>query len=68
MHFLNIYSPGGHFSTERNSLSSFGRGSPKEHFCKTISKSMHWLRKRSRLKGFSILSSGGHLVKRSGTV
>ena len=29
---------------------------------------MHWLRKGSRLKVFSIFSSGGHLVQGSGTV
>ena len=49
-------------------MSNFGRQSPKEHSCIIISKSMHWLRKRSRLKVFSILSSGSHLVQRSGTV
>ena len=29
---------------------------------------MHWFRRRSSLKVFSIFSSGGHLVQRSGTV
>ena len=45
---------------ERNSLSSFGRGSPKEPSCKSISKSMHWLR-RSRLKIFLFLALAGIL-------
>ena len=49
-------------------MSSFGRKSPKEHSCIIISKSMHWLRRRIRLKVFSIFSSGGHLVQWSGTV
>ena len=37
-------------------LSNFGRGSPKEPSCKIISKSMHWLRRRSRLKVFLFLA------------
>ena len=41
---------------ERNGLSKFGRQSPKEHSCTIISKSMHWLRRRSRLKVFLILA------------
>ena len=35
---------------ERNDLSNFGGQSPKEHSCIIISKSMHWLRRRSRIK------------------
>ena len=39
-----------------------------EHSCKIISNSIHWLRRRKRLKIFSIFTSDGHLVQRSGTV
>ena len=53
---------------EQDGLSNFGRQSPKEHSCVIISKSMHWLRRRSPFKVFSIFSSGGHLVQRGGTV
>ena len=41
---------------EQNDLSNFGRQSPKEHSCIIISKSMHWLRRRSRLKVFLFLA------------
>ena len=41
---------------ERNGLSTIGRGSAKEPSCKIISKSMHWLRRRSRLKIFLFLA------------
>ena len=54
--------------TERNGLSNFCRGSPKEPSCKIISKSMPSLRRSSHLKAFSIFSYGGHLVQQSGTV
>ena len=37
---------------ERNHFRSFGRGSPKEHFCEIILKSGHWPRGRCRLKFF----------------
>ena len=50
------------------SFEQFGRGSPKKHSCTIISKSIFWLRIRSHLKVFSIFSSGGHVVQRSGTV
>ena len=53
---------------EQISLSNFGRKSPKEPSCNIILKSMHWLRRRSCLKVFSIFSSGSHLVQQSGTV
>ena len=53
-------------------LGNFGRGYPKEHLCKIISKSVHWFRRRCLLnklltdektfKGFSIFRSGGYLV------
>ena len=42
-------------STEPNCLSNSGRGSPKEHSCEIISKSIHWFR-RSRLKVFLFLA------------
>ena len=45
-------------------MDSFGSGSPKEHACKIISKSIQWLKKKS-FKGFSIFSFGDHVVKRS---
>ena len=35
------------FSKEQNSLSNFGRGSPKEHSCMIISKSMQCMEKKS---------------------
>ena len=38
------------FSVEQNDFSNFGRGSPKEHLCKIILKSVHWFRRRCRLK------------------
>ena len=41
---------------EQNGLSNFGRGSPKEPSCKIISKSLNWLRRRSRLKVFLFLA------------
>ena len=41
---------------ERNGLSNFGRQSPKEHSCVIISKSMHWLRRRGRLKVYLFLA------------
>ena len=37
-------------------MSNFGGQSPKEHSCITISKSMHWLRRRSCLKVFLFLA------------
>ena len=41
---------------ERNRLSNFGRGSPKKPSCKIISKSRHWLRRKSRLRVFLFLA------------
>ena len=46
-------------------MSNFGIGLPKKDLCIIISKSIFWFRRRSRLKGLSIFSSGGHLVQRS---
>ena len=58
-----------HFcSIGRKGLSKFGRGTPREHACVIISKSIHWFRRRSCLKFFSIFSSGSHLVQGSKTV
>ena len=45
--YFSILSPGGHF---------VGGQSPKEHSCKIISKSMHWLRRRSHLNVFLFLA------------
>ena len=57
---------------ERNGLSNFGRQSPKEHSCEIISKSVHQFQnlvlEKKSFKGFSIFSSGGHLVQRSGRI
>ena len=41
------------FLTNPNGLNNHGRGSPKEHFCKIIWKSVQWFRTRRFLK-FSI--------------
>ena len=40
----------------QNSLSNFSRVLPKEPSCKIISKSMPWLRRRSRLNVFLFLA------------
>ena len=50
-----------------NSLSNFSRELPKEPSREIISKSVHRF-SISCLKLFSIFSSGGHRVQRSGTV
>ena len=39
-----------------------------KHSCETILKSAHWLRKKCCFKGFSIFSSDGHFVQRSGII
>ena len=67
--FQNFQSPG---SVEWNHFGNFGRGYPTEHSCKIISKSIHWFKRRLLLsklltdkktfKGFSIFSSGSHLI------
>ena len=41
---------------ELNGLRNLGRGSPKEPYCKIISKLMYWLKRRSRLKVFLFLA------------
>ena len=41
---------------ERKGLSNFGGQSPKEHSCISISKSMNWLRRRSRFQIFLFLA------------
>ena len=38
------------FSTNPNGLNNLGRGSPKENFCKIISKSVQWFLTRRFLK------------------
>ena len=53
---------------ERNGLSHFGRGSPEEPSCKFLFKIDALVKEEKQFKGFSIFSSGGHLVQRSGTV
>ena len=44
-------------------MSNFGKQSPKEHSCIFIPKSMHWLRRRSRLKIFLFLALAAILFK-----
>ena len=44
------------YSKEQNGLSNFDGQSPKEHSCIIISKSIHWLRRRSHLKVFLFLA------------
>ena len=39
-----------------------------EHFCDFILKSAHWPWRRCSFTVFSIFSSGGHFVQRSGTI
>ena len=46
-------------------MSNFGRGSPKGPSCKIISKSMHLLRRRSRLKVFLLLALAAILFNRA---
>ena len=50
LNLFSIYSPGG------IGLSNFCKQSPKEHSCIIISKSMHWLRRRSHWKVFLFLA------------
>ena len=49
-------------------FSKTGRGSSKEHSYEIILKLAHWPKRRCHLKGFSIFSSDGHFVQRSGTI
>ena len=53
---------------EQNHFSKTGRGSSKEHSGEIILKLAHWPKRRCSLKGFSIFSSDGHFVQRSGTI
>ena len=53
---------------EQNHFSKTGRGSSIEHSGEIILKLAHWPKRRCRLKGFSIFSSDGHFVQRSGTI
>ena len=52
---------------EQNHFSKTGKGSSKEYSGEIIWKLAHWPKRRCRLKGFSIFSSDGHFVQRSGT-
>ena len=51
----------------KRAMTALGR-SPEYHWNQIISKSVHQFSSRSRLKLFSIYSSGGHFVQQSGTV
>ena len=53
---------------EQNHFSKTGRGSSKEHSGEIILKLAYWPKRRCRLKGFSIFSSDGHFVQRSGII
>ena len=53
---FSIFSSGGHFVQRGNGFSNFGGQSPKEPSYKIILRSMHWLRKKSRLKVFLFLA------------
>ena len=48
---------------ERNCLSNFGRGLPKEYSCIITSKSIPWLRQRSRLNIFLFIALVAILFK-----
>ena len=50
---------------KQNDLSSFGRGSPKEHFCEITVKTGPLVKEEMSFKGFSIFSCGGYFVQRS---
>ena len=52
MQLFQSSSTGKREEVEWNGLCSFGRGSHKEYSCIIISKSIHWLRQKSRLKVF----------------
>ena len=56
--YLQLWQPS--CSVERDLLDNFGRGHCEIHFCEII------LNLSFRI--FLILSSGGHLVRRSGTI
>ena len=66
---FSILSSDSHFvHPMKNHFSNFGRGSPKEHFCKIVLKLTHWPRRRCYLNVFfSIFSSDGRFVQRSGS-
>ena len=42
-------------STQKKGLRKFGRGTPGEHACIIISKSIYWIRRRSPVKVFLFL-------------
>ena len=52
---------------ERNNLSNFGRGHPRNLPVKLFQIDA-LVKEEKSFKGFPIFSSGGHLVQRSGTV
>ena len=54
-------------SKKKRAIMALGR-SPEYHWNQIISKSVHRLSRRSRLKLFSIYSPGGHFIQQSGTV
>ena len=59
------------FLTNPNGLNSLGRGSPKEHFCKNICKSVHWFLTRRFFKFLvkkSIFSSCDLDMQWTGTI
>ena len=56
------------YSTERNGLSNFGGQSPKEHSCIFFFKIDALVKEKKSFEGFSIFSSGGHIVQRCGRV
>ena len=62
--FFYFFSFGGHFVQWSGTILAILVVSPKEHFCKIILESVHWPRKRCRLK-FFIFSFGGHFVQQS---
>ena len=68
MDFFLFLAPTAICSAVQNHFSKTDRGSSKEHSCEIILKSIRWPRRRCCLKGFSIFSSDGHYIQRSGTI
>ena len=53
---FSILGSGGHFvQRSRTDFNSFGKGSPKKHFCEIILISNHWCRRKCHLKVFLFL-------------
>ena len=63
-----FFSSGGTLFSGAKPIVNFGKRSSKEHSREIILKSAYWPRRRCCLKGFSIFSSAGHFVQRSGTI